>query len=74
MKTSQPIRPMPRAYDQIIAILVRFKAVRDNLNTLNANANLQQVAIHVSICHTIPLMLFTHRPWSKMTSCLRNRG
>jgi hypothetical protein len=48
---SQPIRPMPRAYDQIVAILDRFKVVRDNLNTLNAN--LQQVAIHLSVCHII---------------------
>ena len=43
LPTSQPIRPMPRAYDQIVAILVRFKVVRDNLNTLNAS--LQQVII-----------------------------
>lgn len=35
---------MPRAHDQIVAILTRLKVVRDNLNTLNAN--LQQVVIH----------------------------
>ena len=34
---------MPRAYDQIVAILGRFKVVRDNLNSLNIN--LQQVVI-----------------------------
>lgn len=47
---------MPRAYDQIVAILDRFKAVRDNLNTLDAN--LRQVASRVSNFHTIFLMLF----------------
>jgi hypothetical protein len=56
---------MPRAYDQIIVILDRFKVVRDNLNTLNAN--LQQVVIRVFIYHTNPLMLSEHRPWSIMS-------
>ena len=63
---------MPRAYDQIVAILDRFKAVRDNLNTLDAN--LRQVASRVSNFHTILLMLFKHRPWSMMMmSRLLNR-
>ena len=55
---------MPRAYDQIVTILDRFKAVRDNLNALDAN--LRQVASRVSNCHTILLMLFEHRLWSMM--------
>ena len=62
---------MPRAYDQIVAILDRLKAVRDNLNTLDAN--LRQVASRVSNFHTILLMLFKHRPWSmSMMSRLSN--
>ena len=32
---------MPRAYGQIVALLARFKGVRDSLATLSAN--LQQV-------------------------------
>lgn len=62
---------MPRAYDQIVAILDRFKVVRDNLNTLDAN--LRQVTSRVSNCHTIFLMLFKHRPSSIMMSRLSNR-
>ena len=62
---------MPRAYDQIVAILDRFKAVRDNLNTLDAN--LRQVACRMSNSHTILLMLFKRRPWSTMMSRLSNR-
>jgi hypothetical protein len=61
---------MPRAYDQVVAILDRFKVVRDNLNTLNVN--LRQVVFRVSVCHTNPLMLFKHRPWSMMMSRLPN--
>lgn len=47
---------MPRAYDQIIAILDRFKVIRNNLNTLDAN--LRQVASRVPNCYIIFLMLF----------------
>ncbi|KAF8160995.1 hypothetical protein B0H34DRAFT_795838 [Crassisporium funariophilum] len=38
----QPIRPMPRAYDQIVAILNRLNAVRANIDSLSAT--LEQAA------------------------------
>ncbi|KAF9484460.1 hypothetical protein BDN70DRAFT_825533 [Pholiota conissans] len=33
----EPIRPMPRAYDQIVSILNRLNAVRANINALNTS-------------------------------------